>query len=88
MYGLPHAGKITNNRLMQHLAPYGYAPVKYTPRLWQHKTRPITFTLVTDDFGIKYTNLADVNHLQNALRKQYEITIEVTRSLYCELTLT
>ena len=34
IYGLTHAGKIANGRFMQHLAPYGYAPVKHTPGLW------------------------------------------------------
>ena len=42
---------------------------------------------MVDDFGIKYTNLADVTHLQNALYEQYEITTDMTGSLYCGLTL-
>ena len=87
MYGLPHAGKIANDRLQQHLAPYGYHPVRHTPGLWKHNSRPISFTLVVDDFGIKYTNIADVHHLHNALRKQYEITTDMTGTLYCGLTL-
>ena len=87
MYGLPHAGKIANERLVKHLAPYGYAPVKHTPGLWRHHTRSITFTLVVDDFGIKYTDSADVHHLQQALRQQYDITTDMTGTLYCGLTL-
>ena len=67
MYGLPHAGKIANDRLQQHLAPYGYHPVRHTPGLWKHNSRPISFTLVVDDFGIKYANIADVHHLHNEL---------------------
>ena len=31
MYGLPNAGKIANKRLVRHLAPQGYTPVKHTP---------------------------------------------------------
>ena len=27
---------------------------KLVPGLWSHKTRPITFTLIIDDFGVKY----------------------------------
>ena len=88
MYGLPHAGKITSNRLMQHLAPYGYTPVKHTSWLWQHKTRLITFAIVIDDFGINYTDLADANHLQSSLLKQYNITTDMTGPLYRGLTLT
>ena len=51
MYGLPHAGKIANDRLVKHLQPHWYAPVTHTPGLWKHHTRNITFTLVVDDFG-------------------------------------
>ena len=87
MYGLPHAGKISNDRLVKHLQPHGYAPVTHTPGLWKHHTRNITFTLMVDDFGIKYTNLEDVTHLQNALHQQYEIITDMTGSLYCGLTL-
>ena len=87
MYGLPHAGKISNDRLVKHLQPHGYAPVTHTPGLCKHHTRNITFTQVVDDFGIKYTSLADVTHLQNALHEQCEITTDMTISLYCGLTL-
>ena len=31
MYGLPQAGKLVNNDLVQHLAKGGYYPTKYTP---------------------------------------------------------
>ena len=87
MYGLPHAGKIANNCIRKHLQPYDYKPVIHTPGLWQHATRPIAFTLVVDDFGVKYTRLADITHLQAGLEKQYKITIDNTGSLYCGLTL-
>ena len=45
------------------------------------------FTLVVDDFGIKYTDAADLQHLKHALKQKYEITSDNTGSLYCELTL-
>ena len=44
------------------------------PGLWTHETRPISFTLVVDDFGVKYTREKDVHHLMSALKKNYEIT--------------
>ena len=87
MYGLPHAGKIANERLTKHLAPFGYTPSQTTPGLWKHNTRQLTFTLVVDDFGIKSTNPADVDHLLSALRQQYEITHDATGAIYCGLTL-
>ena len=87
MYGLPHAGKIANEQLTRHLAPFGYAPVKHTPGLWAHYSRQISFTLVVNDFGIKYIAPADAEHLQNALREQYDITTDMIGAQYCGLTL-
>ena len=42
--------------------------------LWHHKTRPITFTLVVDDFGVKYTNEEGAKHLMSVLKQNYDIT--------------
>ena len=36
MYGLPQAGKLTNDLLKKRLAMWGYHPVKITPGLWRH----------------------------------------------------
>ena len=54
MYGLLQAGIIANQKLVQRLEPKGYSPCKHTPGLWRHKWRPIKFSLVVDDFGVKY----------------------------------
>jgi hypothetical protein len=88
MPGLKQAGKIANDMLTAHLAKYGYTPVPRTPALWKHATRPTIFTLVVDDFGIKYESEQDANHLLNALRDLYGITADWTGKLYCGLTLT
>jgi hypothetical protein len=53
MYGLPQAGRLANNLLVTRLAPHGYRPCKHTHGLWWHDTKPVTFTLVVDDLGIK-----------------------------------
>jgi hypothetical protein len=54
MYGLKQAGLLANQLLQTRLAPFGYYPAQHTPGLWLHKTRPISFTLVVDDFAVKY----------------------------------
>jgi hypothetical protein len=54
MYGLKQAGLLANQLLQTRLAPFGYYPARHTPGLWLHKTRPISFTLVVDDFAVKY----------------------------------
>ena len=54
MYGLPQAGILANDRLQAHLATHGYVAAKHTPGFFTHVDRPISFTLVVDDFGVKY----------------------------------
>ena len=54
IYGLVQAGQITHLDLVKHLKPFEYYPSKQTPGLWFHKTKPVTFTLIVDDFGVKY----------------------------------
>ena len=75
MPGLKRAARLANERLVHHLAPYGYAPVQHTLSLWKHESKKIIFALVVDDFGIKYTSQAATNHLLQALRDKYQITI-------------
>jgi Reverse transcriptase (RNA-dependent DNA polymerase) len=85
MYGLKQAGRLANEQLTEFLAEYGYAPCPITPGLWKHETRPIVFTLVVDNFGIKYVNDNDKNHLIGVLRKKYTISEDPTGSKYCGL---
>ena len=53
IYGLPQAGKLANEQLIRHLAPFGYTPCPHTAGLWTHEPRAISFLLVVDDFAIK-----------------------------------
>jgi hypothetical protein len=87
MYGLPHAGRIANDALIAHLAPYGYAPCLLTPGLWRHNIDDITFTLVVDDFGIKYTSRPEIDRFLSILQQKYEIKTDWTGTRYCGLTL-
>jgi hypothetical protein len=54
MYGLPQAGILSNKLLQTRLAKDGYFELPHTPGLWKHVCRPVWFTLVVDDFGVKY----------------------------------
>jgi hypothetical protein len=63
VWGLPQAGILSNKRLHRKLAPFGYTECINTPGLWRHETRDITFTLVIDNFGVKYVKKEDVDHL-------------------------
>jgi hypothetical protein len=66
MYGLPQAGIIAHKLLEKRLAEHGYYQSKIVHGLWKHKTKPICFCLVVDDFAIKYVNRADMDHLINS----------------------
>lgn len=87
MYGIPHAGKIANDRLVLHLAKHGYHQAEHTHGLFTHEQRPVTFSLVVDDFGVKYTHREDAEHLITTLSSLYAITIDWTGAKYLGLTL-
>ena len=69
-YGLKQSGKIAHNDLVRQLSKHGYHKSKCTEGLFLHKTRNIAFTLVVDDFAIKYTNKADVDHLLECIKEK------------------
>ena len=87
MPGLKQAVKLANERLEKHLHKYGYAPCAQTPALWIHSTLPITFTLVVNDFSVKYTGKHTALHLLKTLRDLYMVSIHYTGPLYCGLTI-
>jgi hypothetical protein len=87
MYGLPHAGLIAYERLVKHLELYGYHPSRHTDGLWTHETRPILFSLVVDDFGIQYVGREHADHLLNALRDLYTVTVDWAGTKYLGLNL-
>jgi hypothetical protein len=87
MYGLKQAGLLANQLLQTHLAPCGYYPARHTPSLWLHKTRSISFTLVVDDFAVKYVGKQHAEHLRNALLRTYELTTDWTATVYYGMTL-
>ena len=87
MYGLPQAGLLANQQLERRLAKHGYFPCTHTPGLWKHKTRPISFTLVVDDFGVKYVGKEHALHLAAALKENYEVTMDWSGSLYVGIRL-
>ena len=69
MYGLPHAGIIAQQLLKKHLKKDGYRQSKTRPGLWQHNTCPISFSLVVDDFGVKYVGEENAQHLLDTVQK-------------------
>jgi hypothetical protein len=76
MYGLKQAGLLANKLLQEHLAPFGYYPAQHTPGIWSHTTRPVVFSLIVDDFAVKYVIKHHANYLRDALLQSYDITTD------------
>jgi hypothetical protein len=87
MYGLPHAGILANELLQRKLAKDGYRPTQQTHGLWKHDTRPVSFSLVVDAFGVKYVGREHTEHLMACIKNNYEISSDWKGSAYCDLTL-
>jgi len=87
IYGLPQAGKLAQDQLFKHLEAHGYYEARNTPCLFRHKTRNIAFSLVVDDFGIKYSDPADAQHLLETLQLLYTMKVDWTGASYIGLTI-
>jgi hypothetical protein len=87
MYGLPQAGILANELLQRNLAQDGYRPTTHTHGLWTHDTRHISFSLVVDDFGVKYVGWEHAEHLMACIKKNYNISSNWNGTAYCGLTL-
>ena len=87
MDGLPQAGILANVQLGQHLTQHGYHQTQHTHGLYRHETRNISFNLVVENFGIKYTDRVNIDYLLNTIWKKYMATVDISGSLYCGLTL-
>jgi hypothetical protein len=82
MYGLKQTGLLANQLLQNRLAPFGYYPARHTPGLWLYQIRPIVFSLIFDDFAVKYVGKQHADHLRNALLKSYELTTDWEAKVY------
>ena len=82
MYGLPQAGLIAQERFNIHLGASGYTLSMHTPGFYTYHKRKTTFTLVVDDFGIKYYHKHDALHLLEVLKTKYTITTDWKGELY------
>ena len=72
--------------LEQRLQKQGYTQSKVTLGFWTHTWRPISFTLVVDDFGVKYVGKEHADHLLQLLKEKYEISEDWGGKKYIGLT--
>jgi hypothetical protein len=87
MYDLPQAGIIAQELLEQCLLKAGSTKSKITPGYWKHEWRPISFTLVVDNFGVKYIGKEHVLHLIKVLKEHYEVEEDWGGTRYLGITL-
>jgi hypothetical protein len=87
VWGLPQAGILANKCLWCKLALFSYYKHIKTPGHWYHKTQRISFTLVVDDFGVKYVSREDIDHLIGAIKLTYTLTKDWTGNVYCGIAL-
>jgi hypothetical protein len=66
---------------------YGYVPTGQTPGLFKHLLRPVSFSLVVNDFGIKYVGKEHADHLLQCLDKEYPLTIDWEGKIFCGIHL-
>jgi hypothetical protein len=86
-YGLKQAGKIAHDDLVERLAEAGYHKVGLVEGYFRHETRDIDFTLVVDDFLVKYTKDEDLQHLEAAVKKYYKFKIDTEAKQYVGINL-
>jgi len=87
MYGLPQSRLLANKLLEKRLNKHGYRQCKLVPGLWKHDTQPIQFTLVVDNFGVKYIGEEHTQHLKNTLKQHYKLACDWTGTRYIGITL-
>ena len=71
IYGLKQSGALAAKMFAKILNKEGYYQAKHTKRLWLHKTKDVSFTLVVDDFGVKYCRKRDAEELVALLEGMY-----------------
>ena len=76
VYGLPQAGLLAQQLVEDRLNDKRYKQSPIIPGLWVHEWRPIQFTVVVDDFGMKYVGEEHTQHLVSVLNDHYDITTD------------
>jgi hypothetical protein len=87
MYKLLQAGIIAQELLVQRLKEHGYTQRKTMPGLWTHVWCPITFSLVNDNFGVKYIGEEHAQYLLQMENKYYTCLFKKEGERYCGFTI-
>jgi hypothetical protein len=69
------------------LKMHGYRQSRTTPGLWKHDTRPISFSLVIEVFGVKKVGKENAQHLIDMVRQYNKCLCDWEGERYCGLTI-
>jgi hypothetical protein len=72
--GFPQSGFLSQLRLVFLLTQQGFSETT-TPMLFRHRTHSTAFTLVVDDFLIRYSHPSELDHLVSCLSTLYELKV-------------
>jgi len=86
MYSFTQVGLIAQQLLGKRLE-YRYHQSGKTPGFWKHYTRPISFTLRVDDFGVNYVCKEHADHLIKVTKEHYKVAEDCEGTKYCGITL-
>ena len=87
MYGLPHTGIIAQKLLKECLGKHRYCQSDKTPRFWKYDWRPISFSLIVDDFGANYVSKEPDNHCIKILEEFDAVDKDREDKKYCGISL-
>ena len=87
MYGHPAAGRLSNKKLVKILKDGGYDEDEYVDCLFKHRDRNITFVLVVDDMGIKYSREEDLQHLIDTITPYWKLKVDRTGTKFVGMRL-
>ena len=72
---------------MEKLASHGYYEVPHTHGIWKHISRPIQFSIIVNNFGVKYSRKEHIDHLIRTLKSEFTIIEDFEGSLYCGISI-
>ena len=73
--------------LSKQLKKHGYTLNDVGAGLWTLEWRPVCFSLVVDNFGVKYVGQEDTDHLIAALENDYDIEVDTEGDKYVGISL-
>ena len=67
---------------MKNIALDGYFQCNHTPGFCKYKWRPINFSLVVENSGVKHVGKENADNLVASIQKHYPISVEWKGGLY------